>query len=109
MLARIGINIEAITRRWMYYEFKRTGVGLLTRSKMVRIADNCAVYADEHQEEHVLPCDHVIIALGYRPNDDLAFCDEEDFPVASYRIGDCKRPGTILDAVTAGANLAARI
>jgi pyruvate/2-oxoglutarate dehydrogenase complex dihydrolipoamide dehydrogenase (E3) component len=93
----------------MYYQFRRAGVSLLTQSKLLRIEAGRVLYADKRGEEQELECDHVVIALGYRPNDDLAFCEEEGFPVPSYRIGDCEKPGTILDAVTAGAVLAARI
>jgi NADPH-dependent 2,4-dienoyl-CoA reductase/sulfur reductase-like enzyme len=109
MVAHIGMNIEAITRRWMYYQFRRAGVQLLTQSRLLRIEPGHVVYADRQGAEQRLDCDHVVIALGYRPNDDLAFCEDEGFPIPSYRIGDCEKPGTILDAVTAGAILAARI
>lgn len=109
MLAQIGLNIEAITRRWMYYEFKKAGVKLLTRSRVLRIEGDRVIYADENNNEFVVECDSVVIALGYRPNDSMAFCEEEEFPIPVYKIGDCDRPGTILDAVTAGANLAAKI
>lgn len=109
MMAQIGLNIEAITRRWMYYEFKKSGVKLLTRARVMRIESSHVVYADEQKQEHSVDCDSVIIALGYRPNDSMSFCEEEEFPFPVYRIGDCDRPGTIMDAVTAGANLAAKI
>jgi thioredoxin reductase len=108
MMAHIGLNIEAITRRWMFYELRKAGVALMTKSKVVRIEPDRVVYSNSNAEEHVFECDNVVIALGYRPNDDLDFCDE-DFEVPSYRIGDCQKPGTILDAITAGANIAARI
>jgi pyruvate/2-oxoglutarate dehydrogenase complex dihydrolipoamide dehydrogenase (E3) component len=109
MMAHIGANIEQITRRWMYYELRKAGAQLLTRSKVVRIAGDKLVYSDANGEEKVYECDTVLIALGYRPTDDLAFCDDDGFPIPTYRIGDADRPGTILDAVTAGANIAARI
>jgi len=109
MVSHIGLNIEAITRRWMYYEFKRAGVRLLTRSRAARIELDCVVYTDEQQREQALPCDSVVIALGYRPSDEMSFCDDDDFPIPAYRVGDCDKAGTILDAVTAGANLAAKI
>jgi thioredoxin reductase len=109
MVAHIGADIEAITRRWLYYELRKAGVKLLTKSRVVRIEGDRVVFADEHGDEHALSCDSVVIALGYRSNDDLNFCEDEDFPIPAYRIGDCDRPGTILDAVIAGANLAAKI
>ena len=108
MMAHIGLNIEAITRRWMFYELRKAGVALMTRSKVVRIEPDRVIYTDHNGEEKTFECDNVVIALGYRPNDDLDFCDE-DFEIPSYRIGDCEKPGTILDAITAGANIAARI
>ena len=109
MMAHIGANIEQITRRWMYYELRKAGAQLLTKSKVVRITEGNLVYSDANGEEKVYECDTVLIALGYRPTDDLAFCDDDGFPIPTYRIGDADRPGTILDAVTAGANIAARI
>jgi len=109
MMGHIGAGIEPITRRWMYYELQKAGVQLLTQSKVIRIEGDHVVYANQHAEEKVLECDTVLIALGYRRSDDLAFCDDEDFPIPVYRIGDAYRPGTILDAVTAGANIAAKI
>ena len=109
MMAHIGANIEQITRRWMYYELRKAGAQLLTKSKVVRITEDNLVYSDANGEEKVYECDTVLIALGYRPTDDLAFCDDDGFPIPTYRIGDANRPGTILDAVTAGANIAARI
>lgn len=109
MVAHVGADIEAITRRWLYYELCKAGVKLLTKSRVVRIEGDRVVFADEHEDEHALSCDSVVIALGYRPNDDLSFCEDEDFPIPAYRIGDCDRPGTILDAVIAAANLAAKI
>ncbi len=109
LLSHIGRGVEAITRRWMYYEFKKAGVRVLTRHRIARIEAGRAIYWDEQDREGSLPCDSVILALGYRPNDDMAFCLDEDFPVPVYRIGDCVRPGTILDAVAQGAHLAAKL
>jgi 2,4-dienoyl-CoA reductase-like NADH-dependent reductase (Old Yellow Enzyme family)/NADPH-dependent 2,4-dienoyl-CoA reductase/sulfur reductase-like enzyme len=109
MMAHIGANIEQITRRWMYYELRKAGAQLLTKSKVVRIDGENLVYSDANGDEKVYECDTVLIALGYRPTDDLAFCDDDGFPIPTYRVGDADRPGTILDAVTAGANIAARI
>jgi 2,4-dienoyl-CoA reductase (NADPH2) len=109
MMAHIGANIEQITRRWMYYELRKAGALLLTKSRVVRIAGENLVYSDANGDEKVYECETVLIALGYRPTDDLAFCDDDGFPIPTYRIGDADRPGTILDAVTAGANIAGRI
>ncbi|GBC76817.1 NADH oxidase [bacterium HR08] len=109
LLSHIGRGIEAITRRWLYYEFKKAGVRMLTRHRIARIEEGRAVALDERDHEVILPCDSVVLAMGYRPSDELAFCSEDDFPVPVYRIGDCVRPGTILEAVTQGAHLAAKL
>ncbi|MBZ5526846.1 MAG: FAD-dependent oxidoreductase [Acidobacteriia bacterium] len=109
MMSHIGLNIEAISRRWMYYEFKKFGVKLLTQCRVLRIESSQVIYANEQKQEFAEACDSVVIALGYRPNDSMSFCEDEGFPVPVYRVGDCEKPGTILDAVTMGANLAARI
>ncbi len=109
MMAHIGMNIEAITRRWMYYELRKANVPLLTRCKVLKIEEDRVVYCDVNGDEREFPCDTAVIALGYRPNDELSFCDEEGFPIPNYRVGDAEKPGTILDAITGGANLGARI
>ena len=59
---------------------------------VVRIELDRVIYADHNGEEKTFECDNVVI-----------------FAIPSYRIGDCEKPGTILDAITAGANIAARI
>ncbi len=109
LLSHIGQGIEAITRRWLYYEFKKAGVQLLTRHRIARIEEGRAIALDERDQDVILPCDSVVLAMGYRPSDEMAFCLEEEFPVPVYRIGDCVRPGTILDAVAQGAHLAAKL
>jgi 2,4-dienoyl-CoA reductase (NADPH2) len=109
LLSHIGRGVEAITRRWMYYEFKKAGVRLLTRHRIARIEKGQAIYLDERGQEGAIPCDSVVLAMGYRPSDEMAFCLEEDFPIPVYRVGDCVRPGTILDAVAQGAHLAAKL
>ncbi len=109
LLSHIGRGLEAITRRWLYYEFRKAGVNILTKHKVMRVKETAVVATDKHGHERHIHCDSVVLAMGYRPSDDLAFCEEETFPVKVYRVGDCARIGTILDAVSQGAHLAAKL
>ena len=59
MMAHIGANIEQITRRWMYYELRKAGTQLLTKSKVIRIAGENLVYSDADGTKrcmNVTPC-----------------------------------------------------
>ncbi|MFC1823700.1 FAD-dependent oxidoreductase, partial [Thermodesulfobacteriota bacterium] len=109
LMPHIGRGIEAITRRWMYYQFKEAGLDIRTNHTIIRLAESKAFFTDEKGEEGFIEGDAFVLATGYRPRDDFSFCLERDFPVTTHRIGDCLQPGTIRDAVTQGAHLAAEI
>jgi 2-enoate reductase len=79
---------------------KERNIGVVGDAKVTKITPNSITYTKDGQE-HMLECDTVIIAAGYRSNDALECALEnkvEDLTV----IGDAEAPRKILTAVHEG-------
>ena len=62
----VGFGIEAITRRHLIRELKRSGVQMLTGAKVIMIEDDHVLYEADGETRSV-PADRVALALGFRP------------------------------------------
>ena len=71
-------------------------IDILAKSKVVSINDDSIVYETDGKE-HNIPCDTVIIASGYRSNNELE--NELKGKTNIYTVvGDANQPGKIIDA-----------
>ena len=89
-------------RKFLLKSLREHGAEFLLETQVVSIGETGDVSVrDKYGNEYVLPRhDAIILALGYRPNNGL--CRE----LAAARmpftpLGDCVRPGRIMDAVHA--------
>ncbi|OIJ19253.1 2,4-dienoyl-CoA reductase [Anaerobacillus alkalidiazotrophicus] len=72
------------------------GITIKTKTQVESICyTNVTLKTNENEE--LFDCDSVVIATGYLPESDLVSALEDKVPLAS--VGDCVRPGKILDAV----------
>ena len=72
------------------------------------ITDNSVSYRDFNGKEHSLKADSVVISTGMKARSDLAmlfYGTAKEF----YMIGDCKKPGTIEQAMRTAFSTAVRI
>ncbi|OJU83231.1 MAG: hypothetical protein BGO11_00920, partial [Solirubrobacterales bacterium 70-9] len=104
MRPSIGSGIEPITRRHMVRELKRSGVNVLTRSKVIMVEPDRVLYEDAEGETHEIEVDSVALAIGWRPLEpDLA----EEFGGGTAEVlllGDASQPADFVHAINAGAD-----
>jgi len=100
MLPKIGKDV-GITTRWVFLkELDMLGVETIVEATVKSIGDGGVVYELEG-EEHVLPTDSVVVALGSKPNDEI----EDELKSAGFqfvKIGDVKQPRKIMEAIHEG-------
>lgn len=101
MLERLGKQYEAMTRKLIVNRMKSLGVTIFTGCCITSYDGRRLIFDNEdHQESLDVPM--VILALGARPVDDL----EEPLKqsgVEVVKIGDCKQPRSIKEAIYEGA------
>jgi len=86
---------------------RESGVTVLTGTKLLEINGGGAVVASGG-ESSVLEADTVILAVGFRPVSSLLEALEGKVPEL-HGVGDCVRPGKILDAVWGAFHVARKI
>lgn len=79
---------------------KERGVCTVAGAKVTKITANSVTYEKDGKEE-VIPCDTILNAVGFRPNNGLVDCLEERFEDVSV-VGDAIKPRKIMDAVHEG-------
>ena len=100
--AELAPDMHPRARKFLLKSLREHGAEFLLETQVVSIGETGDVSVrDKYGNEYVLPRhDAIILALGYRPNNGL--CRE----LAAARmpftpLGDCVRPGRIMDAVHA--------
>lgn len=91
MLDNIANGIGATFVGHMFAKLNEYGVTVKTGAQVKEITADAVVLANE-----TIPCDNVVISVGYHPVADLKDELEKKFPV--YVIGDASKPRRILDA-----------
>ena len=97
----VGFGIEAITRRHLIRELKRSGVKLLTGAKVIMIEDDHVLYEADGETRSV-PADRVALALGFRPTGHT-LADQLSGPEVLV-LGDASRPADFVSAINSGAD-----
>jgi 2,4-dienoyl-CoA reductase-like NADH-dependent reductase (Old Yellow Enzyme family)/thioredoxin reductase len=97
----VGFGIEAITRRHLIRELKRSGVKMLTGAKVIMIEDDHVLYEADGETRSV-PADRVALALGFRPTGHT-LAEQISGPEVLV-LGDASRPADFVSAINAGAD-----
>jgi 2,4-dienoyl-CoA reductase (NADPH2) len=105
-LPKAGRDLGRSTRWVILVELERRGVKVLAGMSVTSIAGDGTVsftrkLKDGTLKEGSMTFDSVVIALGAAPVDEISERLEEA-SVPHTRVGDCKKPGRIIDAVHAG-------
>jgi len=105
MLSRVGLDLDIAVRWIIIRRLRDRGVEMFTGAKVKEITGN-SVAIDINGEEVEVKADHVVLAVGMKPNNRLA---EKLKEYKVYMIGDCVKPARILEAVRDGYRVAINI
>lgn len=104
MAPRIGQGIEAISRKVLLERLSHLKVEVLTQSRLIRIDEAGAVIGHPEQGERLLTAERVVIAVGCRPEKELA--DEvRKLGIEMHLLGDCVEPRNAKAAIYEGTVL----
>lgn len=103
---RCGHDIPARTKPLVFKRLEEKGVTLLNGWELKKIADNGVTLADINSTATMeLPADQVILAVGYKANDELVHELTQRFKEV-HVIGDCAQPRKLLNAIHEGYRVA---
>ncbi len=108
MLPKIGIGIEAITKKVILRKLKESNATLLTDTRLSKIEDNGVVVVDQKNREKFIEAEKVVIAIGTKPDTKL-YHKIKPLGYKIYQIGDCLEPRSAKDAIYDSAVLGRRI
>jgi 2,4-dienoyl-CoA reductase (NADPH2) len=107
MLSRVGLDLDIAIRWIIIRRLREKGVEIFTDAKVKEITSK-SVAIDIGGGKTEIKADHVVLAVGMKPNNRLA----EKLGKAGYKvymIGDCVKPARILEAVRDGYRVATSI
>ena len=108
MLAKIAEDLGPIPKMFQKQRLARGGVKILTKTKMEEIKED-GVIAKKDGEGFFIPAESIVIAVGSRPDKELATLLEDKAPSPIYLIGDCIEARNILNAIHDGSLIAREI
>ncbi|MBA7481383.1 NADH oxidase [subsurface metagenome] len=104
MLPDIACDVEPYARIFLMERFDKYGIKILIKAKLEEITDNGVIYS-ENSAKKTIEADTVVLALGAVLNRDLAVAMEGKVPEV-HSVGDCAKPGKLLEAIHAGFHVA---
>ena len=107
VLPKVGRDVGPSTKWVLLDQLKRFGVQVVTKAQVKSIADGRVEYVRE-EEPLAEEFDHVVLAVGVKPDNALA-ADLEKAGIPYTLVGDCVRPGRIEEAIHGGFKAAVEI
>ena len=105
MLYGVAMDMNLFSRFYLLDKLAELGVEVLTNITAEEITDEGVVAVDMSKNRRVIEADTVILAVGFRSNNELEEKLKGEVPEL-YNIGDCVKPGKILGAIHGGARVA---
>ncbi|MBD3349959.1 MAG: NAD(P)-binding protein [Candidatus Lokiarchaeota archaeon] len=103
LLPRIGTSIGKSTRWVMLDELDSLGINVLTNVKIQKFDKDKVVFEQNGETKEMKGIDTFILATGVKRNRDLYNKVKKIKPKFNiHRIGDCKKPRTIVEAIHDG-------
>lgn len=97
---RIATHLNLIASREIRDRLKEEGVQVLTAVKYEEVTDKGLVVTDPNGERHTLEADTLVLAIGSRPNSELAA--ELHSRYQAQAAGDCLSPRNLWESLTEG-------
>jgi len=107
MLEKLARDVGITTRWIVLLRLRQKNVKIVTKAKLKKIVENGVIVA-KNGEEEFFEADSVVIAVGFKPNNQLAQQLEGKIPEL-YTVGDCVEPRKALEAIHEGFGVALKI
>jgi NADH dehydrogenase FAD-containing subunit len=101
ILPHLAGGMGTMVRRRLMDGLRGKQVALLTETKCEEVGSNSVTVCDNDGQRRTFPMDTLVIAVGYRANDDLFKTLEGKVPEL-YRVGDASEPRGIREAINEG-------
>jgi len=108
MLDNVALDMAFEPRHLLMQRLHAKKVKMLTSAKVKEILDDGIVFVRDGREESLHNADHIILALGSRPVNQL-FENIKDKVAEVYVIGDAQKPRKILEATAEAAEVGRKI
>jgi NADH dehydrogenase FAD-containing subunit len=109
MLPKAGQSLGKSTKWALLDKCDMLGVEILTNVDVVEIGSNYVQYNDPKENEHTLESvDAVYYATGVSPNDAI-YEELKELGIDAYKIGDARKPETIVEAIARAYKIANRL
>jgi 2-enoate reductase len=105
MLSGVAMDVNLFSRFYLLDKLAELGVEILTDTTAKEITDKGVAAIDVEGKERVIEADTVILATGFRANNELERKLKGAIPEV-YTIGDCVKPGKIWEAIGTGSRIA---
>ena len=105
MAERLGEGLPQISKLRLIRWLAKKGVGMITGIKYDEITDRGLAIITKEGEKHLIEADTIVTAIPFKPN--IAFLEAMENKVPEiYAIGDCHKPGLVVDAIADGYRIA---
>lgn len=106
MLENVALDEKSIARSLLIQRLKEKGVEIILGAKVTEILPDGVKYLKEGREETLRGKDHVVLAMGAKPENGLSGKVDG---IPTYIIGDAKNPRSALEAITEGWEVGRKI
>ena len=108
MQDEIAKDMEDPCREVMKPRLRENGIRILTSTRVEKILEKGVEVVDSKGQKQVLDADTVVLAMGNKPNRELA--DELKEKVSRiFTVGDCLEPRRLIEAIYEATNAACLI
>ncbi len=103
ILPKLGMSIGRTTRGFLIGQLTKLGIDTILDAKITRFEGKTIEFEQNGEKKKLDGIDTVILATGVEPNSDLYEKLKQTNPsYKMYRVGDCKNPRTMMEAIHEG-------
>jgi len=110
MLPRLGLNVGRTTRGFLIGHIMKLGINIITNANISKFEGKTVEFNHAGEEKTLDNIDTFILATGVKPNTDLHDTIKASNPTFKiYKIGDCKKARTMMEAIHEGFKTAYKL
>jgi len=108
MLGGMAMDMNMFSRFYLMDKLAELGIEMLINTTAQEIIDKGVVAVDTEGNKQVIEADTVILATGFKPDNELEYKLKGAISEV-YTIGDCVKPGKIWGAIDSASRIARQI